>query len=100
MGPPASSYPSSIVSFESREPGSGRNYEADHLRMLLSASQENLAFQQRLYDEDTDRLRRRHEERQKQMRDQHAAEKALYQERIAELERNNRGEGGSGSRRG
>jgi hypothetical protein len=77
MGPPLSTSPS-LSSFDSYPSTSGRNYDAEHLRMLLNASQERLRLEQELF----------------------AQERALYESKIKDLEQQKRGGGGGPSRRG
>ena len=98
MGPPPS-VPPSVHSFNSFASGSGRNYEVEHLHLLLSASQEDLRLQQQEFDEERETMCRRQLEREKQQAERFNTEQALYLSRIADLERNNHGEGSSGTRR-
>lgn len=84
MGPP----PTSSPSFSSFESAKERNYEAERLRILLNASQEDL------------RLQREHFiERERRQQESFDAERALYEARIEELQRR-RGEGSGWSARG
>jgi hypothetical protein len=96
MGPPISATPS-MASFDSLGSGtdSGRDFEVNRLKHLLNASQEDFRLQQQQFAEERERLRRRN-----------AEERAMYEARIQELERqslgNRGGPGGfgEGSRRG
>lgn len=86
--PPRSSSPS-LVSFESQGSGRGSHYEVERLRTLYNISQENLAYQQKLHQEELELSRRRQEERERRLQQQFDRERALYAAQIEELERAN-----------
>ena len=86
--PPSSS--PSLVSLASR--GSDRDdatYEVERLRLLYSASQEELV-----------RQREHYEDRERRAQEVMAAERAVYESHILELQKRHPGEGRSSSRRG
>jgi hypothetical protein len=85
--PPSSSSPS-LASIDSGPP-SDPHFEVSRLSLLLTASQEELRLRDAQY-----------EERERQITLRHERERALYMARIKDLESKDRGEGGSGSRRG
>jgi hypothetical protein len=99
MGPPPTSSAPSMISFGSRASGASNNPEAAHLRLLLNASQEDLRLQVQQADEDRIALQRRYDAQLRRQQERFDAEREFYEGRIAELERLNRGEGGSGSAR-
>jgi hypothetical protein len=86
-----------MASFDSFGSGtdSGRDFEMNRLKLLLNASQEDFRLQQQQFADERERIRRRNEE-----------ERAMYEARIQELERQSlgnrggRGGLGEGSRRG
>jgi len=101
LPPPLSTSPS-LASFESyrSDTVAGQNYEVDRLRLIVSASQEDLRLQQSHFDEEHEFLRRRYETRERQLQERFAAERSLLEARILDLERDKAGEGSRGSRRG
>ena len=74
IGEPPLTRTPSYISFESFE--SSTNFEADHLRLLLNASQEDLRLE-----------RSRFEEREKRQAEMFKRERQLYASRIRELEK-------------
>jgi hypothetical protein len=88
MGPPLSASPS-YSSFDSLQSLSKRNYEAERLKVLLNASQENLRLQQDHFIE-----------RERKQQEAFDLERAIYESRINELEMQRRGGGSGASRRG
>jgi hypothetical protein len=84
-GPAASHTPSlfsgSVHSFDS---GTGRNYDAERLRLLLNASTEDLALE-----------RSRAAQREQLLVEEFASRSRAYEARIRELENANKGEGSS-----
>jgi hypothetical protein len=99
MGPPLSSSPS-LASFDSHGSGPGRHYEVEHLKLLLSASQEDLRIQQENFDEERKMLQRRLEERDTRYRERAEKERAVYEARIRELENAQQSRGSGSSHRG
>lgn len=85
IGEPPLTRTPSYISFESFE--SSANFEADHLRLLLNASQEDLRLE-----------RSRFEEREKRQAETFERERQLYASRIRELEKRI-GEGSSSYRK-
>ena len=77
MGPPSTnpSAPPSVTPHSSHASGSGRNYEAERLRMLLNASQEELHLQQRQFEEEKITMNRHFKERQQIQQAQFEKEK-------------------------
>ena len=109
MGPPLSPSPS-LSSFETHDSGSGRNYEAERLGILLNASQENLQLQQAQSDSQITLIS--YEERERRAQAAFELERAQFRAQFDELsrelrelrERERRAGGssqyGEGSRRG
>jgi hypothetical protein len=93
--PPPRSLSPSLASFDSQ---SGRNYEVEHYKFLLSASQEDLSLQGQVIDEE----RRRYQEKERRLTERFNRERDMFKARITELELelSQRGSGGGGSRRG
>jgi hypothetical protein len=86
IAPPLSSSPS-LASFHST--ASDQSYEIERLKLLLNASQEDLSLQRQEFENREHRLQNRFD-----------AERKVYEARIRSLQGGDRGEGGSGSRRG
>jgi hypothetical protein len=70
---------SSVISLDSHGSGSGRNFEAEWLRILLDASQEVVHLQQRQFEEEKMLMKRHFDERQEKLRAQFNAERMLYE---------------------
>ena len=71
-------------------------FEIERLKMLLTASQEDLSYQKQQFAD------REHQyaEREKVQREHFEKERDMYTERIKDLERENRGGASGSSRRG
>jgi hypothetical protein len=82
-GPPLTTTPS-FVSIHSFESDTGRNFEAERLRLLLNASQEDLRLE-----------RSRFAEREQLQTEMFENQRRQYELRIRELENARRGEGSS-----
>ena len=73
-----------------------QNFEIERLKMLLTASQEDLSYQRQ---QSADR-ERQYAERERVQRERFDREREMYAERIKDLERENRGGASGSSRRG
>ena len=87
MGPPSTnpSAPPSVTPLSSHASGSGQNYEAEWLRILLNASREELHLQQRQFEEEKITMNRHFKERQQIQQAQFDAERVFYQSQIKAL---------------
>jgi hypothetical protein len=86
--PPVSSSPS-LASFDSAGSDSVPRYEVNRLRLLLTASQEDVRVQ-----------RQEFEDRERRANERFEAERQVYEEQIRAMTAWNRGEGSSNARRG
>ena len=86
MGPPLSTSPS-FSSFETHDSGSGCNYEAKRLGILLNASQENLQLQQTQSDSQIASIRSYYEERERRAQAAFELERAQFRAQFEELSR-------------
>jgi hypothetical protein len=86
MGPPLSASPS-FSSFETRASESERNFEAERLRMMFNASQDDLHRHQQHSEEEYNSMRQRYRERESRREEAFAMEREHYLARIAELEK-------------